>query len=96
MSIVFANRRVYTYAKKAWTLKMHTVYFSYQDSQSSFDRLDSGTRICVRSLLWGEQWFYSFEQLINDLKDEGVPYQLIDVDMLSDIPAELMEQGALQ
>ncbi|MFV7707655.1 hypothetical protein ACNPK9_05265 [Shewanella algae] len=72
---------------------MHVVYFSYQASEPG---QGAEPRICVRSLLWGEQWFYSFEVLIDDLKLEGMPYQLIDVDMLADIPSELAEPGVLQ
>lgn len=64
---------------------MHTVYFSYQPA-SDFRQ---SSPICCRSLLWGEQWFYSLDQLIEDLKSEGMPYQLIDVDMLSEMPDEL-------
>ncbi|WP_335914964.1 hypothetical protein [Shewanella algae] len=69
---------------------MHTVYFSYQASEPGHG---AEPRICVRSLLWGEQWFYSFEVLIDDLKLEGMPYQLIDVDMLSQMPPDLEQEN---
>lgn len=63
---------------------MHTVYFSYQPAEQGQESL-----ICTRSRLWGEQWFFAFEDLIADLKDEGMPYQLIDVDMLDELPSEV-------
>lgn len=60
---------------------MHTIYFSDMTSQ--------GMGICVRSLLWGEQWAKSWPELIGDLKCEGVPYSLVDVDMLEVMPEDI-------
>ncbi len=57
---------------------MHTIYFS--------DMTIEDMGICTRSLLWGEHFSKSWPELIADLKNEGIPYQLVDVDMLDSIP----------